>query len=567
MPDIASGILGLHGFAALAVVFAMPALESSAFVGFVFPGEIAVVLGGVLAFNHRVNLYAVIAAAVAGAVIGDSIGYAVGRRWGNRLLEGPLSRFIRADHAERAKQYLVKRGGRAVFLGRFTAALRVMVPGLAGMSGVPYGRFAISNMLGGTVWAIAFVLLGYGAGASWRTVAKTARNASLLLLGVIIVVVMVVGVARWVSHHPEQIRARLRWVGRLPGVRWARRRFDRQLSWLARRVRPSGALGLSLTAGFAATLLLGTGFAVLANIVAGPGTQRHVDRPVLDWLVQHRSPTFTQAMKVVTALASTPIVLPLVAVGGLVLWAASRRSIPRRTEGAGAWRAGSRGAAFRGAGTAGVADRGSRGPRRAGTAGGGTWGSPRAALTLAAAFGGAWALSGLMKSLVARPRPPVAVRLVATSSWSFPSGHATQAIAFYGCAAALTAATTNRWSTKATVWAGAVLVIVAIGFSRLYLGVHWVTDVLGGYALGAVWLGLLLIVIRAFSELRSRSGPPTGSPGPRGLPELPGPPGLGSSSPPAGRDEGPPAARPSHPGGDTSRPQPPTPVAPPRRSR
>jgi membrane protein DedA with SNARE-associated domain/membrane-associated phospholipid phosphatase len=537
LPDIASGILGLHGFAALLVVFAMPALESSAFVGFIFPGEITVVLGGVLAFNHRVNLYAVMAAAVAGAVVGDSIGYAVGRRWGNRLLEGPLSRFIRADHAERAKQVLAKRGGIAVFLGRFTAALRVMVPGLAGMSGVPYTRFAISNVLGGTIWAVAFVLLGYGAGASWRKVAKTAQNASLLMLGVIIVVAIVVGVARWVSHHPEQVRARLKWVGRLPGVRWARRRFDRQLSWLARRVRPPGALGLSLTAGFLATLLLGTGFAVLANIVAGKGVVRHLDQPVLDWLVRHRSPGFTTAMKVATVFGSTAFALPVVVVFGLVLVVAPRLSTRSRTGGAG---------------------RAQAGPQRGG--------SPRPALILAGAFLGAWALSGLMKTIVARPRPPVAVRLVAANSWSYPSGHAAQAMAFYGCAAALLAAATNRWSTKATVWAGAVLVIVAIGFSRLYLGVHWLTDVLGGYALGAVWLGLLLIVIRAVSELRSRSGSSTGPIRPPGLTGPPPNSGPESSSLPAGTGEGSPAARPSHPGGDTSRPGPPIPAAPPRPS-
>ncbi|HLY83671.1 MAG TPA: hypothetical protein VKQ71_11830, partial [Acidimicrobiales bacterium] len=89
MPDIASSILGLRGWTALAVVFALPALESSAFVGFIFPGEIAVVLGGVLAFQHHVSLPAVMAAAVSGAIIGDTVGYAVGRRWGNRLLEGP----------------------------------------------------------------------------------------------------------------------------------------------------------------------------------------------------------------------------------------------------------------------------------------------------------------------------------------------------------------------------------------------------------------------------------------------------------------------------------------------
>src|SRR5438270_13296882 len=101
----------------------MPALESSAFVGFLFPGEIAVLLGGVLASEGRVSLGAVIAVAIAGAVIGDTVGYAVGRRWGERILGGALRRFIKDHHVDRGKQYLARRGGRAVFFGRFTAAL------------------------------------------------------------------------------------------------------------------------------------------------------------------------------------------------------------------------------------------------------------------------------------------------------------------------------------------------------------------------------------------------------------------------------------------------------------
>src|SRR5256886_5108780 len=131
---IAQHILGLPGWVALVIVFAVPLLESSAFVGFVFPGEIAVLLGGVLAFQHRVALPAVLAAAIVGAILGDTIGYWVGHRYGRRLLSGRVGRLVRQEHRERAERYLAQRGGRAVFLGRFTAALRGMIPGLSGMA-------------------------------------------------------------------------------------------------------------------------------------------------------------------------------------------------------------------------------------------------------------------------------------------------------------------------------------------------------------------------------------------------------------------------------------------------
>ena len=130
LPDL---LLALPGWAVLLAVFLLPALESSAFIGFVFPGEIAVILGGVAAAAGRMPLPAMIVAAVLGAVIGDSIGYAVGKRWGDQILHGtigklPIVRHELGKHLESAKAFVRKRGPHAVFIGRFTAALRVLVP-------------------------------------------------------------------------------------------------------------------------------------------------------------------------------------------------------------------------------------------------------------------------------------------------------------------------------------------------------------------------------------------------------------------------------------------------------
>jgi len=235
---VADTILSLHGWAALAVVFALPALESSAFLGFVFPGEVAVVLGGVLAFQHRVALAAVFGAAIAGAIVGDTIGYAVGRRWGDRLLASTLGRFVKDHHVAKAKGYLAAKGGKAVFFGRFTAALRVLVPGMAGMSGLSYRRFAVANVIGGTLWAVMFVLLGYGAGESWQKAEAAARRAGLILLALIAGLLVIILIARWISRNQVRVQA---FVGRQrsrPTVDRIVTRYERQLSFLARRVRP-----------------------------------------------------------------------------------------------------------------------------------------------------------------------------------------------------------------------------------------------------------------------------------------------------------------------------------------
>ena len=171
MTGIVEHLLSLPVWIGLLVVFALPALESSAFVGFVFPGEVAVLLGGVAAGQGHLPLAAVLAAAIGGAVAGDAVGYLVGRRWGRRVLDSVVGRLVKAEHLDRAADVLARRGGSAVLIGRFTVALRVLVPGLAGMARMPYRTFAIFNLAGAVAWGSAVVLAGYLAGNSWHTVA------------------------------------------------------------------------------------------------------------------------------------------------------------------------------------------------------------------------------------------------------------------------------------------------------------------------------------------------------------------------------------------------------------
>lgn len=191
MGHVLEGILRLPPALALALVFLLPALEASAFIGVVLPGEIGVVLGGVLANQHRLALTAVFVAAIAGAVIGDTVGYGVGHRYGERILTALPDRLVRPEHVQRTEESIRRLGGRAVFVGRFTAALRALVPGMAGMSRLPYRRFLFWNALGGTLWATGYVLLGYLAGSQYRRVEHYANLAGLALLAAVVVVLVV----------------------------------------------------------------------------------------------------------------------------------------------------------------------------------------------------------------------------------------------------------------------------------------------------------------------------------------------------------------------------------------
>jgi undecaprenyl-diphosphatase len=188
MTWLTNAVLHLAGPLVLVAVFALPALEASTLLGIVVPGELALVLGGVLAHQGRVPLVAAVVAGAAGAVVGDTVGYTVGRRVGERLLARIPRRLVEPGQVERATALVRRLGGRAVFVGRFTAALRALVPGLAGVAGLPYRTFAAYNVAGGVLWATGFVLLGFAAGPAWHTAERVAGQAGLALLGTIVVV-------------------------------------------------------------------------------------------------------------------------------------------------------------------------------------------------------------------------------------------------------------------------------------------------------------------------------------------------------------------------------------------
>lgn len=113
----------------------------------------------------------------------------MGRVWGRRILDSTLGHFVRAEHLDRAERALARRGEWAVLLGRFTVALRVLVPGLAGMARMPYRRFALANVTGGAIWGATVTLAGYLAVRSWQSVGHTVSAVGLAVTLVVAVVV------------------------------------------------------------------------------------------------------------------------------------------------------------------------------------------------------------------------------------------------------------------------------------------------------------------------------------------------------------------------------------------
>ncbi len=190
MSSIANYIFTLHGWLVLLLVFLLPAAEASIFLGFIFPGETVVIVAGVLAFEHRESLVLIMLAASAGAIIGDSIGYFIGKKWGRSLINNRLSHFVKPAHLARAEEFMVRRGGPGVFVGRFTTSLRVLVPGISGVAGMRYRTFIIFNVTGGIAWAVSMALLGYFAGQSYKQVEKVVGDISYVLLGLVLVAIV-----------------------------------------------------------------------------------------------------------------------------------------------------------------------------------------------------------------------------------------------------------------------------------------------------------------------------------------------------------------------------------------
>lgn len=175
--------------------------EDAIFVGFVVPGETAAVLGGVAASQDHLSLPAMIVLVICAAIVGDSVGYEVGKRFGVRLLN--LSMMERHRHrVDNARTFLAHRGGWAVFLGRFTAFFRAVMPALAGLSEMPYRRFLVFNAAGGIIWGATFVGLGYGAGRSYEAVAKSVGHWMAIAVAAVVVIALVVWKVR--EHRKER---------------------------------------------------------------------------------------------------------------------------------------------------------------------------------------------------------------------------------------------------------------------------------------------------------------------------------------------------------------------------
>ncbi|MFI9161245.1 DedA family protein [Kitasatospora aureofaciens] len=198
MHTITDWLRGLSGPVVYAAVGGMVFAEDALFFSFFIPGETAAVLGGFLAHQGEVSLGWMVLVVVCAAILGDSAGYEIGRHLGPPILRTrPLRRH--AKQVDTVQDLIRRRGPAAVFIGRFIAFVRPLVPSLAGVSRMPYGRFLFYNALGGIAWGVGFTLLGYFAGAAYTRVEGTVGRVTTIVIAVIVAVALLAWFLR--RHH------------------------------------------------------------------------------------------------------------------------------------------------------------------------------------------------------------------------------------------------------------------------------------------------------------------------------------------------------------------------------
>ncbi|WP_195908097.1 DedA family protein [Nostocoides sp. HKS02] len=198
--SLVNQVLGAPPWLVYVIVGAVVFAEDALFVGFVLPGETLAIIGGVTASLGHTHLSVVLIIVILCAIVGDSVGFEIGRLFGPRIM---AHHFFdkRRDKLDSAQDFLRRRGGSAVFLGRWTAFFRAVMPALAGLSGMKYRVFLPWNALGGIAWGATAVTAGYLAGESYHRVEKWLGRGAAIIVAVIVLIAVGVWAVR--RHRAE----------------------------------------------------------------------------------------------------------------------------------------------------------------------------------------------------------------------------------------------------------------------------------------------------------------------------------------------------------------------------
>lgn len=438
------------------LVAMMAFLETGAFVGLVAPGEFTVLLGGAVAGQGDISLPLILAITWLAAFLGDTVSFSFGARLGRGFLVRHGERVrITEERLTQVEDYFARHGGKTIVIGRFIGLVRALAPFIAGTSKMGYRAFWPYSVLGTGLWAATFVLIGYFASQSLDTVAEIVSRGLLWFGFFVALVVGIVVAVRFLRDAGNRKRA-VAEIERRPLLRPAlafARRLRPQARFLWQRLTPGG-LGLELTT---LTAMLSVGLFVLIaywSIVSGDPGPTPGDQTAYDLAEELATGWLRTLNEAVTALGSLWVVAPLALLAAAFL--ARRRS----------WI------------ELGV---------------------------LAVGIVVTVVLVHEIKDWVDRPRPPDG--LTDPRGSSFPSGHAAYAT-IYTWLATTVALRIEPGITRRGLLIGAGVALTAlIGLTRVYLRVHWLSDVTAGWALGLSAFASAAAIALVAVHFRDNSGP------------------------------------------------------------
>lgn len=421
-------------------VFLVALVESLAIVGLVVPGVIMMVGAGALIATGALSFWPVCLWAVAGAVAGDGLSYWLGRRYRNRLKSvWPFTRY--PESLETGVRFFEKYGGKSVAFGRFVGPVRAVIPLVAGMMGMPTGRFLVANILSAIVWAPFYLLPGIVFGASLELAAEAAFHLVVLLLTLAVLIWTSTWVVQqiFLLYSPRAkgwVEDLLRWADVHPGM-----------GEVARALADPEHPDAGTLAGLAGILLLATVlFALVAGFAVAGAPNLGINQTVLNLALSLHTPTADHLMAALSRVADLAVILPLTAAIYAWLFGCGER---------------------------------------------------RQANYWLAAVAFAILAGPILKVLLQVPRPDIG--LTGLTPWAFPSSHTLRATVIYGfLAVVLAGGTAPSWRWLPYVWA--TTLIVAVGVSRLYFGAHWLTDVVGSLTLGLAWVAALGLAYRRHAQ-------------------------------------------------------------------
>jgi membrane-associated phospholipid phosphatase len=298
-------------------------------------------------------------------------------------------------------------------------------------------------------------LLGYFLGASWQTAGHWIGRASAVLGGMVVFALLLVWLWRWAVKQEAFIRQSGSRFLQRPRVHALRVRFAPQITFIQARLSPGSYLGLELTSG--AVVLIGASwlFGGVAEDVVHRDPLTLVDVQIAQWFHDHATPVLTQIMLVITHTHDPlPVTVAVAMLAGYLAW---KRN----------W----------------------------------YW---LTCMSLTVPFG--MLLNVLVKYSFHRIRPSFEHPLLVVSSYSFPSGHVAGATLFYGVVAAMLVAQIDAWRWRVMIVLAAVSLVLLVALTRVYLGVHYLSDVLAAFAEALAWLTLCLTGMNTFWHRRAGTG-------------------------------------------------------------